>query len=79
MGLVEELIGHVSAKSIAVFVAASCTIYIVLVNVDRRRRRRRLGARPPKAKYWIPFGEISTLSYTDNAGTKTTKKRIIIK
>ena len=56
MGFVDQAIEQVSGGSVAVFVAASATLYYVLVRLERRRRRRKLGPPAPRAPYRLPWG-----------------------
>ncbi|SPN96954.1 related to n-alkane-inducible cytochrome P450 [Cephalotrichum gorgonifer] len=56
MGAIGQSAGEITGRSVAVFVATSCALYYILLQLDRRRRRNRLGASAPRAKYRLPFG-----------------------
>lgn len=63
MGVVDQAAGHVSGRSVAVFVAASATLYYVLGRFDRRRRRRKLGPPAPTAPYRLPWGIVHPIAH----------------
>lgn len=62
MGIVDQTAAYVSdnvsAKSAAVFVTASTTLYLILARLERHRRRKKLGGPAPTAPYKIPWGEL---------------------
>ncbi|KAI0021020.1 cytochrome P450 [Xylariomycetidae sp. FL0641] len=56
MGLVEEVMGHASAKSVAIFFFVTFALWRVYLKVDEITRLRRLGQRGPKVNSTWPFG-----------------------
>ncbi|KAL1841119.1 hypothetical protein VTJ49DRAFT_7397 [Mycothermus thermophilus] len=61
MGLVETLVGHVSAKTVLLLLPALALGYLIVALIVRPvwqeiKLARMPGARAPKAKSWAPFG-----------------------
>lgn len=60
MGLIEELLEHVSVLKALLVAAIAYILYKVCVKVDEHSRLKRLGARAPKIRHRLPFGKCSS-------------------
>lgn len=57
MGLVEELLEHISLTTALLLTAASYILFKVYIRVDKHYRLQRLGARAPRIRHKLPFGK----------------------
>lgn len=57
MGLIEELLEHVSVTTTLLVAVAAYILYKIHISIDKHYRLRRLGVRAPRLRHKLPFGK----------------------